>query len=243
MKLSKLPLCLSVLLTGCALMQENAQTSNDQDQYGQIDKGPVKILKDESSDDLGPLEASAHFQSYYKRKFNKNGVDSNSYAMNKLNPQNRNINHYVRGMMQDLVSNLQYVTHATPMMVTSFVFLDSDLATSNLLGNQIAESFVHEIHKFGIPVIDFKTTDYIRITHSGDFVLSRDFLELKGSVQADYVLLGTLTKQQGGVIVNARIVGFKSKAVVASAQGFLPADIANSLLNNSLIDGIKLVSQ
>ncbi|MCF2946495.1 hypothetical protein L0668_00070 [Paraglaciecola aquimarina] len=243
MKLCKLALCLSVLLNGCAGLDPNASNSEFNSHQKQMETGKTQVLNSDDTDNMQPLEASAHFQNHYKHKFSQNGGEPNAYAMNKLNPKNRNVNHYVRGLMQDLVSNLQYVNQTTPMMVTSFVYLDSDFSASNLLGNQIAESFIHEIHKFGIPVIDYKATDYIRITKTGDFALSRDFLELKADVRADYVLLGTLTKQQGGVLVNARIVGFESKAVVASAQGFLPADIANSLLNNNLVDGIKLVSQ
>lgn len=243
MKICKIALCLSVLLNACSTLDENANNSDFGSSQNQMESGNTRVLNNYESNEMDPLEASAHFQNHYKNKFNQNGGEANAYAMSKLNPKNRNVNHYVRGLMQDLVSNLQYVNHSTPMMVTSFVYLDSDFSASNLLGNQIAESFIHEIHKFGIPVIDYKATDYIRITKTGDFALSRDFLELKADVKADYVLLGTLTKQQGGVLVNARIVGFESKAVVASAQGFLPADIANSLLNNNLVDGIKLVSQ
>jgi hypothetical protein len=75
--------------------------------------------------------------------------ESPSISATKLN-----INHYARGLMQDLVANLQYVNSSTPLAVVSFVMLDSDYNQSSLLGNQMAESLIHEIHKFGIPVID-----------------------------------------------------------------------------------------
>jgi len=55
----------------------------------------------------------------------------------------RNINHYVRGIMQDIVDNLEYVNDKTPLAVSSFVFLDDDYSDGSLLGNQIAESFMH----------------------------------------------------------------------------------------------------
>ena len=82
----------------------------------------------------------------------------------------------------------------------------------------------------------------MRVTASGDFVLSRDFLELPSKLPVEYVLLGTMTKHQDGVLVNARIVGISSKAVVGSAQGFLPASITQSINNSGQKDGIKLVS-
>jgi TolB-like protein len=33
-----------------------------------------------------------------------------------------------------------------------------------------------------------------------------------------------MLRQEGGVLVNARVIGMQSRIVVASAQGFLPAD-------------------
>ncbi|MFT5311895.1 MAG: TolB-like protein [Paraglaciecola sp.] len=145
----------------------------------------------------------------------------------------KNINYYVRGLMQDLVGNLQYVNNTTPVAVTSFVMLNSDYQQTNLLGNQISESLLHEVHKFGIPVIDFKTTDYIRVTEQGDFIFSRDFLELSDSSPVRYVVGGTLVKYNGGYLVNARIIGVESKAVVASAQSFIPGNVADALLGKS----------
>ncbi|PAJ75156.1 hypothetical protein CJF42_06600 [Pseudoalteromonas sp. NBT06-2] len=153
----------------------------------------------------------------------------------------KNINHYVRGIMHGLVDNIQYVNSQTPIGVTSFVFLDGDYEKAPLIGNQLSESFMHELHKFGIPVIDFKTTDYIRVAPSGDYIFSRDFLELKGNLPIKYVLGGTLVRHESGYMVNARIVGVKSKAIVASSQGLIPSHAVKALLSSSLEDGIPLV--
>ncbi len=155
-------------------------------------------------------------------------------------PMRKNINHYVRGIMQDMVENLQYVNAKTPLAVSSFVFLDDDYSDSSLLGNQIAESFMHELHNFGIPVVDFKTTDYMRVTPEGDFVLSRDYLELNQNQNFKYVLAGTLVSSQGGVLVNARVIGLQSKAVVGTAQGFIPQSVVDALNSNYRTDGIML---
>lgn len=152
----------------------------------------------------------------------------------------QNINDYVRGVMQQLVGNLQYVNQQTPIGVSSFVFLDSDLKQTSLLGYQIAESFIHETHQLGIPVIDFKTMDFIRVTERGDFIFSRDFFELQSTVPIQYILTGTLTRHLGGYLVNARIIGLVSKAVVASAQGFIPNRIADPLMGHDGSDGIEL---
>jgi len=166
-------------------------------------------------------------------------VQQNNYTKSSP-PMRKNINHYVRGIMQDMVENLQYVNEKTPLAVSSFVFLDDDYTESSLLGNQISESFMHELHSFGVPVIDFKTTDYMRVSPEGDFVFSRDYLELNQDQTFNYVLAGTLVSHQGGVLVNARIVGLKSKAVVGTAQGFIPQSVVDALNSNYRTDGIML---
>lgn len=169
---------------------------------------------------------------------------SNQVVMNDSTftaaPTRKNINHYVRGIMQDMVENLQYVNDKTPLAVSSFIYLDADYNVGSLLGNQIAESFMHELHTFGVPVIDFKTTDYMRVTPTGDFVFSRDYLELSQQQNFNYVLAGTLVNHQGGVLVNARIVGITSKAVVGSAQGFIPQSVVDALDSTNRSDGIML---
>lgn len=149
---------------------------------------------------------------------------------------NNDINFYIRGMMQDLVGNLQFVNNTTPIAVTSFVFLDGDLQHTSLLGNQIAESLIHEIHKVGIPVLDFKITDSLRITQQGDFISSRSFNDLTADIPIKYIVTGNLVKHQGGYLVNARVVGISSKAVVASAQSFIPAHVAKALLRSKPVN-------
>ncbi|MCC2605897.1 FlgO family outer membrane protein [Planctobacterium marinum] len=155
----------------------------------------------------------------------------------------KHIGDYVQNMAQDLIANMEYVTDQTPVGVTHFALTDSDLNQTNLLGYQIAESFIHELHKFRIPVLDFKATDYIRVTETGDFLLSRDFLELKHKVPMQYILTGTMTKHQGGFLVNARILGLESKAVVATSQMLVPFYVVEALIpsDEQRTDGIGLI--
>jgi TolB-like protein len=142
----------------------------------------------------------------------------------------KDINYYVRGLMKDLVSNLQYVNNTTPIAITSFVMLDSDFTQGNLLGNQIAESLMHEVHKFGIPVIDYKTTGYIRVTEQGDFTFSKDYLDLSADLPMRYLVGGTMLKYNSGYLINARIIGVDSKAVVATAQSYIPDQVVSAIM-------------
>jgi TolB-like protein len=190
-----------------------------------------KQLANEQRDVATPMADNHVFQSGL--------TQYNNYTVSNT-AMRKNINHYVRGIMQDMAENLQYVNQKTPLAVSSFVFLDDDYNDASLLGNQIAESFMHELHSFGVPVIDFKTTDFMRVTPSGDFVLSRDYLELNQEQNFNYVLAGTLVNHQGGVLVNARIIGLTSKAVVGTAQGFIPQTVVDALNSSYRTDGILL---
>jgi TolB-like protein len=188
--------------------------------------------------DESALASSVNFQRQFQEKFEqKDSLVTMKKLKEILLKQNispsykdYDINHYVRGLMQDLVANLQYVNATTPVAVVSFVMLDSDYNDSNLLGIQIAESLIHEVHKFGIPVIDFKTTGFIRITEQGDFAFSKDYEDFSGDMPARYIVGGTMLKHTDGYLINARIVGVTSQAVVASAQSFIPNSVSDPIL-------------
>jgi len=231
MKLSILGLLISSTLCGCAIFDE--EYSNEINDKNLQTPYPTNT----SSPSTMTAEAKDSFHNHYKQRLDiaKMDAEANHDAEAKhddANFKNRNINHYVRGIMQDMVGNLQDVNSTTPVAVTSFVFLDGPYDKASLLGNQIAESFIHEIRKFNIPVLDFKTMDFIRITPEGDFVQNRDFEELSNTTQISYIVTGTLVKHQGGYLVNARMIGLKSKVVVASAQSLIPDKIANALMSS-----------
>ena len=160
----------------------------------------------------------------------KEPVYQNDTAQYRGKPLHKHIGDYVQNMAQNLIANMEYVTEKTPVGVTHFALTDSDLSKTNLLGFQIAESFIHEFHKFRIPVLDYKATEYIRVTETGDFALSRDFLELKHKVPMQFVLTGTMTRHQGGYLVNARVLALETKAVVASSQMLIPFYVVDALL-------------
>ncbi len=130
---------------------------------------------------------------------------------------------FVESMTDDLVISNTSVSARTPIAVTSFVDLQNMDAT-NWLGNSVSEGFIHQFQRRGFKVVDFKTTGSIQVTQQGDFAFSRDWKDLAQEQEIQYILTGTMLRQEGGVLVNARVVGMQSRVVVATAQGFLPAD-------------------
>jgi TolB-like protein len=151
------------------------------------------------------------------------------------------INDVVKGLAYQMLTSSSFVTTQTPVAVASFVDL-KDLETTNWLGNQLAESFVHELQRHGLVVIDYKTTGSIRVTKQGDYVFSRDWQELPERQIIDYVVSGTLVTQEEGILVNARMIGIQSKVVVATAQSFIPNWVLGDEMSSSekvkMIDGM-----
>lgn len=130
---------------------------------------------------------------------------------------------FVDGLADGLIQSNTSVSAKTPIAVTSFVDLQN-METTNWLGNSVSESLIHQFQRRGFKVVDYKTTGAIQVTEQGDFALSRDWNKLPKEQEVQYVLTGTMLRQEGGVLINARLVGMQSRIVVATAQGFLPAD-------------------
>lgn len=220
-------LAFAASLAGCANFTEDENELNN----SSIESNQLL-----TSNAVGQDNNSANrFKADYSGKFSSKGSfsSSNSRDYNKINL-------IAQGMMQDMITNLQYVNSTTPIGVTSFVFLEQLNDATSIVGNQLSESFVHEIHKLGIPVIEYKMTDYIRVTPGGDFALSRDYLELNGDLPIEYILTGTLVEHKDGFLVNTKMVGLLSKAIVGTAQGFIPKSYIKSLRSRNNLDGIPI---
>lgn len=143
----------------------------------------------------------------------------------------KNVNHYAKWLTQDLFGNLDFPDNNDIFVVTNFALLDSDLNKTSHFGRQMAEAMIHEVHKTGFSVIDLKATGFIRMTDKGDaFYQSTDFLELSPATDATHVITGTLTKHQGGYIVNAKAILLINKSIVSSARIFVPHEVVDAVM-------------
>lgn len=124
----------------------------------------------------------------------------------------------------------------SPIAVTSMVNL-STLESTNWLGQQLEEDFVHELHRRGEIVLDYKITGSIKVTPEGDFTMSRDWTELSKRIPASRILTGTMSRNDMGVVLNMRIINMRTRMVEATAQGFVP----NELLKGSLDSGRAVI--
>lgn len=142
---------------------------------------------------------------------------------------NKQLNDYVAQMSMQLVETFHYFPTESRVAVASFVDLDSDLNRTNVIGNQLAEAFIHQFQQFGIRVVDFKTTRDIQVTANGDFVFSRNHSQLDAMQRIDYVLSGTMVFVPRGIMINARVINFHTKEVAASSQQLIPHFVISSI--------------
>lgn len=141
-----------------------------------------------------------------------------------------NIEYHTALLAQELFSSVR-VDRDYRYAVINFVPVESLRYSSKqqgplmLLGHQLAQGMVTEASRRGFITQDYKTTNDIVINKDSETVFSRDVTRLNPMQDVDFYIAGTITEQQEGAIVNARIIHVKSKDVVAAATKFFPAEL------------------
>lgn len=150
------------------------------------------------------------------------------------------LDHYARNLVHELMANHHRVEEQAMVAVTDLAFIDTDLQQGSVFTNHLSEAIIYDLHLFGVPVLDFKVTDYIRVTEKGDFVLSRDFSELSAELPIKYVVTGTVTHHQSGLMLNARLIQIDTKRVISAARTFVPAAVYKAILQQHSDTTLKL---
>ena len=196
-------------LTGCAFTQNNESAEMNASSTTQVNYDLASMLK------------TAEQQS------TQDNVNGNQFTPLK---HHKTLANYVEQMALDLVDTLEFESDTDTninIAVTTLVDLDSSLTKSNQLGNQISETLIHQLQKFGYGVVDFKTTQTIDVNSRGDFAFSRDIEKLSEEQMASHVLAGTLIYRSDAVVVNTRVINAHTKKIVASSRKLIPIYVLN----------------
>ncbi|MDU0354655.1 FlgO family outer membrane protein [Paraglaciecola aquimarina] len=140
------------------------------------------------------------------------------------------LHEYTEQMATELRNDVSSMRIEQPIIVASFVHLDSSLQNTDTLGVQLAESFINDLQQIGLPVADHKVMGVLDVNDKGDFVFSRNMEQFYNPIEIGYVLTGTMQKNNRGIVVNARIINFTTTQVVASSTKFLPNIIVSNLM-------------
>jgi len=185
--------------------------------YHRCDIADTKVIRGNAAI-IGPGQSIEEQQ----REMSAAAQNQNQYYFKPYAKQNL-LSDYVEQMAMRLAQSIDEEPLPKPIAITSFVQFDSTLNRSDILGNQLSELFFVELQQFGLSVIDHKATNFIKVTSTGDFVLSRNSRDLQRMQSFGYVLSGTMLASERGVIVNARIISLSDQRVVASAKGLIPS--------------------
>lgn len=137
---------------------------------------------------------------------------------------------YTFRLAQELFSNMQtdrqyrYAVAGFVPVTTMQTNLDEQ-GPLMLLGHQLEQGLITEAVRRGYVAQDYKTSNSIIMTSTYDRALSRDLEHLSELQNVDYFITGTITPQQNGAMVNARVINVRNKDVVAAATSFFPSDL------------------
>lgn len=132
-------------------------------------------------------------------------------------------------LAEQLVDNASIRLSSAKVGITNLVGVTGQYDESSPLSLVLSEQLVQELHRRELSVLDFKATNFIRVTPKGDFALTRDYLELDEIMPITHVLVGTLSHHRDGVMANARLVNINTKEVASVAQVFIPAHVVQQL--------------
>ncbi len=136
---------------------------------------------------------------------------------------------FVQAIAEQLAHNATIDLSRTTIGVTTFSNVTSDYNDGTPFAQTLAQQLMTEMHRNDLPLMDFKTTEFIRVTEDGDFALTRDYLELDEILPISHVVVGTWAQHRRGVMVSARLVDINSKDVVSVAQSFVPQAVVRQL--------------
>ncbi|PKH92552.1 MULTISPECIES: FlgO family outer membrane protein [unclassified Pseudoalteromonas] len=196
-------------LTGCAFTQNNESAEMNASSTTQVNYDLASMLKTA------------------EQKSTQDDANGNQFTPLQ---HHKTLANYVEQMALDLVDTLEFESDTNAninIAVTTLVDLDSSLTKSNQLGNQISETLIHQLQKFGYGVVDFKTTQTIDVNSRGDFAFSRDIEKLSEEQMASHVLAGTLIYRHDAVVVNTRVINAHTKKIVASSRKLIPIYVLN----------------
>ncbi|MGS0534910.1 FlgO family outer membrane protein [Pseudoalteromonas sp. SaAl2] len=140
----------------------------------------------------------------------------------------------VHQYVSDLSTQLSHIKgpfkSSARIAVTSFYLADSletGLAQGQGAGlsQQIQESLITQLTQLGYNIIEYRLENTINLSASADSMLSRDISKLRQRQNIDYVITGTLTRQQHAYIVNARMVNTQDNVITSAANTEIPINV------------------
>lgn len=156
--------------------------------------------------------------------YNKSGMEVSAISSRIADDLQQNLFYYLLpDAPSEFVSGKGSVKIVTMprLAVTSFVDTDT-YENAGYLGRALAEYFTHELSARAFEVTEFKLTGAMSVTKDGEYILSRNWKKIAADTKVKYLLGGTLTRNDKGVVVVARIIDMQNRHIIASATDIIP---------------------
>lgn len=117
------------------------------------------------------------------------------------------------------------ITLDMPILAASFVNID-DLTQSSTLGRIVSEQIASRLAQHGFKIIETKLRQgsiFIK-KRKGEFLLSRELLDLSANQGAQAVLVGTYAVSEYFIFISARVVRTEDSSVITGYDYELPQD-------------------
>ena len=140
------------------------------------------------------------------------------------------VDQYVRDLSTQLSHKNGSFKSSSRIAITSFFLadaLETGLAQGqgHGLSQQIQESLITQLTQLGYNIIEYRLENNLNLSASADSMLSRDIAKLNQRQNIDYVITGTLTRQQHAYIINARMVNAQSNVITSAASTEIPINV------------------
>ena len=147
-------------------------------------------------------------------------------------PQTSAVNTISQQMVNSLTLQNDSLRPDQPIIVTTPVLLD-DLQTTNALGLQLQQGLIAAMHQKQFNLVDTNVAEALRVTPSGDFILTRDWQQLPADLAVEHAVVTTMSLSSAGMAINSRIVNVTNNRVVSAAQGFINSTAMNDYIKPS----------
>jgi len=131
---------------------------------------------------------------------------------------NLTLNEAINSLANQLSQNNKLLpTDTGTVTLTSFVNLKK-LNTTSQFGRVLGESLFSELFVRGFNVTDFRGQNAISVNKQGEFFITRNIEKLDSEVSNTYILVGTYSKIDQNVMINARMIDNKTGKLITSAR-------------------------
>ena len=105
------------------------------------------------------------------------------------------------------------------------------------VSHEVSESLYSHLTERNVKLIDFRAQNGVTLTSAGATMLTNDKQQLNLNPNLDWVLVGTMSREDDGVMLSIRVLDRRSQSVLAAANHYVPKHLYWPNKSAQIIDG------